>query len=352
MMQRILVTGGAGFIGSALIRHLLFKTDACVLNVDKLTYAGHLSSLASIASYGRTGQQHRYQFIQADIADAQAMQTVIQQFKPDTIMNLAAESHVDRSIDAPANFIQTNINGTFVLLQAALNYWDSLSAELQQQFRFHHISTDEVYGSLGDHGLFDEATAYDPRSPYSASKAASDHLVKAWFYTYQLPVVLSNCANNFGPYQHPEKLIPKTIVNALAQRPIPVYGDGQQIRDWLYIDDHIRALLRVVSDGVPGETYNIGAHNECSNLALVESLCDILQALGPADSVRSYRSLIHFVDDRKGHDRRYAIDASKIEQQLGWRAEQQFESGLRKTVQWYLDNRHWWKPIMNGGINA
>ena len=347
MMQRILVTGGAGVIGSALIRHLVVNTDACVLNIDKLTYAGHLSSLAPITTHGSPDQQNRYQFIQADIADGEAMHAAINQFRPDTIMNLAAESHVDRSIYSPAEFIQTNISGTYILLQTALEYWDSLSSVAKQQFRFHHISTDEVYGSLGQSGLFCETTAYNPRSPYSASKAASDHLVKAWFHTYRLPVVVSNCANNFGPYQHPEKLIPKTILNALAQQPIPIYGDGQQIRDWLYIDDHIRALLRVVGDGELGETYNIGARNECSNLTLVQSLCDILQVLKPAVSARPYRSLIHFVDDRKGHDRRYAIDASKIEQQLGWQAEEGFDTGLRKTVQWYLDNRNWWQAIVD-----
>lgn len=344
-MQRVIVTGGAGFIGSALIRHLIVNTAVEVLNIDKLTYAGNLSSLTDISERGSDGQQSRYRFAKADIADAAAMTALINDFKPDTIMNLAAESHVDRSIDSPSAFIDTNIKGTFILLQASLQYWESLSGAARQQFRFHHISTDEVYGSLGDEGLFREDTSYDPRSPYSASKAASDHLVKAWFHTYGLPVVVTNCSNNYGPYHFPEKLIPLVILNALEEKPLPIYGKGDNIRDWLYVDDHAKALVLAVSQGEPGGTYNIGGRNERTNLQVVEAICAVLDELRPRASGAAYKNLIEFVEDRKGHDQRYAIDASKLEGELGWRAEEDFESGIRKTVSWYLNNDWWWKPI-------
>lgn len=344
-MQRVIVTGGAGFIGSALIRHLIFNTQVSVLNIDKLTYAGNLSSLNAITNHADTSLNARYQFLQADIADALSMADAIAAFQPDTIMNLAAESHVDRSIDSPSTFIDTNIKGTFVLLQAALNYWDGLGDLVKQQFRFHHISTDEVYGSLGDTGLFTEDTAYDPRSPYSASKAASDHLVKAWFHTYGLPVVVTNCSNNYGPYHFPEKLIPLVILNALEEKPLPIYGKGDNIRDWLYVDDHARALVLAVSQGKPGGTYNIGGSNEQTNLQVVEAVCTVLDELRPRAAGQPYKALIEFVEDRKGHDQRYAIDASKLENELGWRAEENFDSGIRKTVIWYLENDWWWRPI-------
>jgi dTDP-glucose 4,6-dehydratase len=338
-MQKIIVTGGAGFIGSAVIRHIIANTEFEVLNIDKLTYAGNLSSLITVSS------DPRYQFLQADICDASAMQQALEAFKPDAIMNLAAESHVDRSIDSPATFIETNINGTYTLLHAAHKYWRSLPVVQQNKFRFHHISTDEVYGSLGDTGLFSETTAYDPRSPYSSSKAASDHLVKAWFHTYGLPVVITNCSNNYGPYHFPEKLIPLIILNALEEKPLPIYGKGDNIRDWLYVDDHAEALLLAVCDGVPGETYNVGGNNERTNLEVVNTVCAVLDTLRPREAGKRYSQLITYVDDRLGHDKRYAIDASKIQSQLGWQPRENFDTGIEKTVSWYLENPTWWQPI-------
>lgn len=340
--MRILITGGAGFIGSALIRHLLNHTEHQVLNLDKLTYAGNLESLASVAD------NPRYRFVQADIADSAAVSQTLAEFQPDAIMHLAAESHVDRSIDGPAAFIQTNIVGTYALLEATRSYWSQLDSARKAAFRFHHISTDEVYGDLhGADELFTEHTPYAPSSPYSASKAASDHLVRAWQRTYGLPVLLSNCSNNYGPYHFPEKLIPLVILNALDGKPLPVYGDGQQVRDWLYVEDHARALLKVVSEGKVGETYNIGGHNEQKNLHVVESICALLDELAPRQS-GSYNEQISFVSDRPGHDLRYAIDASKIERELGWKPEETFASGLRKTVHWYLDNLDWCRRVQDG----
>ena len=338
-MNRVLVTGGAGFIGSAVIRFLIANTSASVLNVDKLTYAGNLSSLQSV------NDNPRYQFLQADIADMAAMHRAINDFKPDAIMNLAAESHVDRSIDSPSAFIDTNIKGTFTLLQVALEYWQSLGAVDKSAFRFHHISTDEVYGSLGETGLFTEQTAYDPRSPYSASKAASDHLVKAWFHTYELPVIVTNCSNNYGPYHFPEKLIPLVILNALDEKPLPIYGKGDNVRDWLYVDDHAEALVLAVSQGKCGETYNIGGNNERTNLQVVETICRQLDQLKPRSNGQSYSGLIEYVEDRLGHDKRYAIDATKIQSQLAWQPKENFDSGIQKTVIWYLENAWWWAPI-------
>ncbi|WP_296217477.1 dTDP-glucose 4,6-dehydratase [Pseudomonas sp. UBA2684] len=341
--MRILVTGGAGFIGSALIRHLLSDTEHNVLNLDKLTYAGNLESLANVEN------NPRYQFLQADIVDQAAVSDALAQFQPDAIMHLAAESHVDRSIDGPAAFIQTNIVGTYSLLEATRAYWTGLSAERKQAFRFHHISTDEVYGDLhGVDDLFSETTPYAPSSPYSASKAASDHLVRAWQRTYGLPVLLTNCSNNYGPYHFPEKLIPLVILNALDGKPLPVYGNGQQIRDWLYVEDHARALLQVVTAGQVGETYNIGGHNEQQNLHVVESICALLDELAPRQQAGSYREQITFVSDRPGHDQRYAIDAGKIERELGWTPQETFASGLRKTVHWYLDNLDWCRRVQDG----
>lgn len=345
MTMRILLTGGAGFIGSAVVRHLIENTRYEVANLDKLTYAGNLESLASVA------ELPRYHFFNVDICDAQALDQVFATFQPDAVMHLAAESHVDRSIDGPADFIQTNIVGTYTLLEAARRYWNGLSAEVKWAFRFHHISTDEVYGDLeGTDSLFSETTPYAPSSPYSASKASSDHLVRAWQRTYGLPVLVTNCSNNYGPYHFPEKLIPHVILNAIHGRPLPVYGDGLQIRDWLFVEDHARALCEVVCRGKVGETYNIGGHNEKTNLEVVETLCDLLEELAPnkpAGVVR-YRELITFVKDRPGHDLRYAIDAGKIERELGWRPQETFESGMRKTVQWYLDHQGWWQRVLNG----
>ncbi|QLC73409.1 dTDP-glucose 4,6-dehydratase [Pseudomonas sp. LPB0260] len=341
--MRILVTGGAGFIGSALIRHLLNETEHQVLNLDKLTYAGNLESLASVAG------NPRYQFLQADIGDQATVAEALAQFQPDALMHLAAESHVDRSIDGPAEFIQTNIVGTYSLLEATRAYWSALPAERKQAFRFHHISTDEVYGDLhGVDDLFSETTPYAPSSPYSASKAASDHLVRAWQRTYGLPVLLTNCSNNYGPYHFPEKLIPLVILNALDSKPLPVYGNGQQVRDWLYVEDHARALLKVVTEGQVGETYNIGGHNEQKNLHVVESICALLDELAPRQQGGAYREQITFVADRPGHDQRYAIDASKIERELGWKPQETFASGLRKTVRWYLDNLDWCRRVQDG----
>ena len=335
--MNIIVTGGAGFIGSALIRHLIKNTEHNVLNLDKLTYAGNLSSLKEIE------QSERYSFVQADICDKEAVEGVFNAFLPDAIMHLAAESHVDRSIDGPAAFIETNILGTYNLLDVSKRYCDSLDDDAKKKFRFQHISTDEVYGSLGDEGFFTEQTSYDPRSPYSASKAASDHLVMAWFHTYGLPVLLTNCSNNYGPYHFPEKLIPLIILNALDNKPLPVYGKGDNIRDWLYVDDHAKALYTVLEKGQAGESYNVGGNNEKTNLEVVEVVCDILDELVLADKPR--RDLITFVKDRPGHDKRYAIDATKIKNELNWEPQETFESGIRKTIQWYLDSDWWWKPI-------
>ncbi|QKS22802.1 dTDP-glucose 4,6-dehydratase [Vreelandella titanicae] len=406
--KTFLITGGAGFIGSAVVRELIQNTAHKVVNVDKLTYAGNLESLASVEA------NERYTFAQADICDAQAMQQLFEQHQPDVVMHLAAESHVDRSIDGPAEFIQTNVVGTAVLLEAARAYWNSLESERRNAFRFHHISTDEVYGDLAEceesgarseeenspltsaqrahASLFTETTPYAPSSPYSASKASSDHLVRAWQRTYGLPTLVTNCSNNYGPFHFPEKLIPLMILNALAGKPLPVYGDGQQIRDWLYVEDHARALIKVATEGQVGETYNIGGHNEKANIEVVEAICEILDELAPSEALgvrsegaevrseelgvrepsspltspqgahpsqakhpqakRSHKELITFVTDRPGHDLRYAIDASKIERELGWVPEETFETGLRKTVQWYLANETWWKRVQDGSYQG
>lgn len=340
--MRIIVTGGAGFIGSAVVRQLIARTDHEVLNLDKLTYAGNLSSLKTVEGCSR------YQFVHADICDASRVAGVMQDFRPDAVMHLAAESHVDRSIDGPAAFLETNVVGTFNLLTAAQAHWESLPASGRARFRFLHISTDEVYGSLPKTGLFTESTPYDPRSPYSASKAASDHFVQAWGHTYGLPVLLTNCSNNYGPYHFPEKLIPLVILNALDGKPLPIYGKGDNIRDWLYVDDHATALRLVLEKGSPGEKYNIGGNNERTNLQVVEAICGILDELRPRASGAPYRDLITFVEDRPGHDRRYAIDASKIRRELGWTPEHTFETGIRDTVQWHLENDWWWRPIRKG----
>ena len=343
--MRILITGGAGFIGSALVRHVMQQTEHHVLNLDKLTYAGNLESLSSING------NSRYRFLQADIADNKAVNNALMEFQPDAIMHLAAESHVDRSIDGPAAFIQTNIVGTYALLEATRAYWLTLTPERQQAFRFHHISTDEVYGDLhGVDDLFTETTPYAPSSPYSASKAASDHLVRAWQRTYGLPVLITNCSNNYGPFHFPEKLIPLVILNALEGKPLPVYGDGLQVRDWLFVEDHARALLQVVTEGKVGETYNIGGHNEQKNIEVVRAICTLLEELAPNKpaGLARYEDLITFVKDRPGHDQRYAIDASKIERELGWVPQETFASGLRKTVQWYLDNLEWCRHVQDG----
>jgi dTDP-glucose 4,6-dehydratase len=338
--MNILVTGGAGFIGSAVCRHLINETEHKVVNLDKLTYAANLETLDSIAD------DPRYSFAQVDIGDSATVGEILRKHEIDIVMHLAAESHVDRSIDGPAEFIQTNIVGTYKLLEASRNYWMELSPEKKDAFRFHHISTDEVFGTLGfDDQMFTEETPYAPSSPYSASKAASDHLVMAWHHTYGLPVVLSNCSNNYGPYHFPEKLIPLVILNALEGLPLPVYGNGENVRDWLYVDDHARALVKVARKGALGRSYNIGGRNERSNLTVVETICDVLDRLRPLDGVESRRSLITFVTDRPGHDLRYAIDASRIENELGWTAQETFETGLEKTVQWFLDNEAWWGPI-------
>ncbi|MEI9984868.1 MAG: dTDP-glucose 4,6-dehydratase [Aliidongia sp.] len=335
-MQTILVTGGAGFIGSAVVRLLLRETDVSVVNLDKLTYAANPLALEGAE------QQSRYRFEQADIADAAAVRAILARHRPDAIMHLAAETHVDRSIDGPADFIRTNIVGTYTLLEAAREYWAALPADRAAAFRFHHVSTDEVFGSLGPEGLFTETTPYDPNSPYSASKASSDHLVRAWHATYGLPVVLSNCSNNYGPWQFPEKLIPLMIIKALRCETLPVYGRGENIRDWLQVDDHARALWLVLSRGRPGESYNVGGNAERRNIDVVQTICDLVdEMVGPADR----RSLITYVADRPGHDQRYAIDATKIADELGWRPRESFESGLRATVRWYLDHQEWWQGI-------
>jgi dTDP-glucose 4,6-dehydratase len=384
--MKVLVTGGAGFIGSAVCRYLVNEKQYDVLNVDKLTYAGNLSTLKEI------DESPLYQFAQADICDRAAMDKLFAEFQPDAVMHLAAESHVDRSIDGPAAFIETNIVGTYTMLEAAREYWmglqksetggqrsDELISDLRSptsgsqppkvaDFRFHHISTDEVYGSLGAEGLFEETTPYDPRSPYSSSKASSDHLVMAWYHTYGLPVVITNCSNNYGPYHFPEKLIPLVTLNALDQKPLPIYGKGDNIRDWLYVEDHARALVLVVEKGKVGETYNVGGRNERTNLEVVETICAILDEIAPlsqraedreqksgltsdlrspisGEKLSSYKELITFVTDRPGHDARYAIDATKLETELGWKAQENFDTGIRKTIQWYLDNEWWWGPI-------
>jgi len=343
--MNILVSGGAGFIGSAVVRHLINYTEHQVMNLDKLTYAGNTESLASVDS------SDRYQFSHTDICDRPALDARFADFQPDIIMHLAAESHVDRSIEGPADFIETNIVGTYQLLEAARAYWSQLPEEKKESFRFHHISTDEVYGDLeGTDDLFTETTPYAPSSPYSASKASSDHLVRAWHRTFGLPVVLTNCSNNYGPFHFPEKLIPHMILNALAGKPLPVYGKGNQIRDWLYVEDHARALVLVATTAAIGETYNIGGHNEKQNIEVVHTLCDLLEELHPEkpEGLANYKDLITFVKDRPGHDLRYAIDASKIEAELGWKPQETFETGLRKTVLWYLENREWWQRVLDG----
>lgn len=345
--MKILVTGGAGFIGSAVVRHIVRDTHDSVVNVDKLTYAGNLESLAEVA------ESERYAFEQVDICDREALDRVFAEHQPDAVMHLAAESHVDRSISGPAAFIETNIVGTYVLLEAARNYWNGLDSDRKAAFRFHHISTDEVYGDLphpdeqaGELPLFTETTSYAPSSPYSASKASSDHLVRAWRRTYGLPTIVTNCSNNYGPYHFPEKLIPLVILNALEGKSLPVYGKGDQIRDWLYVEDHARALYTVVSQGLVGETYNIGGHNEKQNLEVVHTICDLLDELVPKPG--SYRDQITYVTDRPGHDRRYAIDAAKIGAELGWKPQETFESGIRKTVLWYLENQAWVSNVKSG----
>ena len=348
MPKTFLITGGAGFIGSAVVRELINNTDHTVVNLDKLTYAGNLESLECV-----TGDP-RYTFIRGDICDASVMGQVFSDHQPDIVMHLAAESHVDRSIDGPAAFMETNIIGTYTLLEAARSYWKALQTSnpgKAANFRFHHISTDEVYGDLEDpEELFTEATPYAPSSPYSASKASSDHLVRAWQRTYGLPTLITNCSNNYGPYHFPEKLIPLVILNALAGKPLPVYGDGSQIRDWLYVEDHARALILVAQQGKIGDTYNIGGHNEKRNLEVVKTICDTLQELVPKQT--RYRDQITFVKDRPGHDLRYAIDASKIERELGWTPQETFETGLRKTVQWYLENETWWQRVQDGSYQG
>lgn len=336
--MRVLVTGGAGFIGSAVCRQ--FVADGCrVLNIDKLTYAASLASLAPIE------RDEKYNFLQGDICDTSLMERAFADFAPDAVLHLAAESHVDRSIDGAAEFLHTNVLGTHVMLESALRYYSKLPAERRACFRFVHVSTDEVYGSLGETGHFVETTRYDPRSPYSATKAASDHLARAWHHTFGLPVIITNCSNNYGPYQFPEKLIPLTILNALEGRPLPVYGDGSNVRDWLFVEDHVAALKLALQQGEVGETYNVGGANERRNIYVVQAVCDVVDELTPNTAIGSRRDLITFVEDRPGHDKRYAIDSSKMQNELGWRTQVEFDEGLRRTVRWYLNNETWWRPI-------
>ena len=343
-LMRILVTGGAGFIGSAVSRRLINETRDQVLVFDKLTYAGNLASLQPVA------KSERFSFLQDDICDRFAVEKVLSDFQPDVVMHLAAESHVDRSIDGPAAFIETNLVGTFTMLDVSLSYWRKLASERAKNFKFMHISTDEVFGSLGDEGFFREDTPYAPTSPYSASKAGSDHLVRAWGHTYGLPVIITNCSNNYGPYHFPEKLIPLMIINAIEGKPLPVYGRGENIRDWLYVEDHAAALLLVAREGVVGQSYNIGGNNEWRNLDVVHAICDLMNEFMPRAG--GYRDLISYVTDRPGHDLRYAIDSQKIQRELGWRPQEQFETGLRKTVKWYLDNRAWWEAVRSGSYRG